>query len=293
MTSTNGSSLFPASSGLRPCPPAGGAAPPATVAGTSPATVSSNTASSDDTKSLGGSHSRPIIGSMGTAQALASDPPRTATSNGVAFSGAVSTMPTALPTSIFAANANTNTGGANNNGTSLQPLWQVQSPSNHGHHFTGESILTIAQFLVYDPLQASLRELQESTARFRDAFNNGRVPPSLPSMATTTNPPVLPVNSTPTVDVAARFNRLEKQLELLNPVTTQGAQNSATLTELGARFDRLEKRLEDLVKGQVNGLDARFDHLEQRVEQLGNSGASHGCGSCAGLTITIKHEGSN
>ncbi|KAJ8503558.1 hypothetical protein ONZ45_g10756 [Pleurotus djamor] len=247
MTSTNGSSLFPASSAcLRPCPPAG----------TLPATVSSNTASSDDTKSLGGSHSRPIIGSMGTAQALASDPPRTATSSGVAFSGAVSTMPTAPPTSIFAANANTNT--------------------------------------VYDPLQASLRELQESAARFRDAFNNGRVPPSLPSLATTTqNPPVLPVNSTPTVDFAARFDRLEKQLELLNPITAQGAQNSEKLTELGARFDRLEKHLEDLVKGQVNRWDARFDHLEQRVEQLGNSGASHGCGSCAGLTITIKHEGSN
>ncbi|KAJ8488590.1 hypothetical protein ONZ45_g13905 [Pleurotus djamor] len=270
MTSTNGSLLFPASSGLRPCPPAGGAAPPAAVAGTLQATVSSNTASSDDTKSLGGSHSRPIIGSMGTAQALASDPPRTATSSGVAFSGAVSTMTTATPTSILAANANTNTGGANNNGTSLHPLWYV-----------------------YDPLQASLRELQESTARFRDAFNIGRVPPSLPSMATTTNPPVLPVSSTPTVDFAARFDRLEKQLELLNPITTQGGQNSATLTELGARFDRLEKRLEDLVKGQVNRWDARFDHLEQRVEQLGDNAASHGCGSCAGLTITIKHEGSN
>ncbi|KAJ8503563.1 hypothetical protein ONZ45_g10755 [Pleurotus djamor] len=228
-----------------------------------------------------------IIAAQDRAKTLQSTP-----ASGVSPVGPASTTSVAPPTSTSNAAAPARSPSTTNGSNNVGGMYRTHLPCNcrlQPCMFNPPVSPGAPGQAAYDPqqYQAFIRVYQERLAQLHRASNNAGAPQTqrLPSTSTTTRPPVAPTTSSPAVDVATRFDRLEKQLELLTAIVTQGVPNSENtqVTELTARFDRLEKRLEVLVQDQVNGLNARFDRLEQRVEELSNNGASADC-------VIVQHE---
>ncbi|KAJ8503291.1 hypothetical protein ONZ45_g10989 [Pleurotus djamor] len=232
-----------------------------------------------------------IIAAQDRANKLQSSP--TATS-GVSSAGPASTTSVAPPTSTPNAAAPARSPSTANGNNNVGGMYRTHLPCNYRLQPCMFNPPVSPGAPAYDPqqYQAFIRVYQERLAQLHRASNTVGGPQTQRPLgaATTTRPPVAQTSSSssPAVDVVARFDRLEKQLELLTAIVTQGVPNSdnTQLTELSARFDRLEERLEVLVQDQVKGLNARFDRLEQRVEELSNNESSTDC-------VIVEHEGSD
>ncbi|KAJ8518902.1 hypothetical protein ONZ45_g4058 [Pleurotus djamor] len=263
-----------------------GAASPITGPSTSPAPVPADNAGTvtlgiNDAKPFGITGSNTTPNSMGTMPAFVTNPTNASTIfGGTDFLG--STKPT---TSAF--------------GSSAAPArCAFTHPSASSSGLFGPMTPNIA---APSKWEESMRAFQESMARLSSSA--GVAQPLQPSTAAgitfnaanTSKPSPFPTIS-PTVTFDTRFDRLEKQLELLNTNVTKGqeAPPSTQPEEMSARLDGLEKRLEDIIKGgrnndQLDELNARFDRLEQRVEELSLNLTSQACSACTGLTITVRH----
>ncbi|KAJ8508250.1 hypothetical protein ONZ45_g9449 [Pleurotus djamor] len=190
-------------------------------------------------------------------------------------------------------------------GDNWEVFIQIRAKGKLGKNSSPLPILAASTQHQHDPWEDIQRGLQERIIRL-DTY--GGAQPYQPDTAaerlsgnTNDNQSTLFSPSNANVDFNTRFDRLERQLDLLNTKVPNGPEafQSTQFDTLSACFDRLEKRLEDFIKAhgspndnRLDELNVRFDRLERRLEELSLNETSQACGSCSGLTITVRHGGS-